>query len=173
MDAWPAGGAKCDRETPRLKHAVGRADGTMELETTICYLARHVQAEWRDDGGSEKVSMRSVAAFALASLAICHPACAARSEQAHLALSYFREALTLSLTVPANVVVGEKTRLRVRVQNSGPRAIDGCVGPSRNVWITPEDDTQGNEPLSISEHVVDHPRCQRRLRLAPGAHVEW
>jgi hypothetical protein len=117
--------------------------------------------------------MRSAAAFALASLALCHPACAARSEQAHVVLSQFREALTLSLTVPSNVVVGEETRLRFRVQNSGRHTIDGCVGPSRNVWIIPEDDTQGNEPLSISEHVVDHPGCQRRLRLAPGAHFEW
>ena len=116
--------------------------------------------------------MRSAAAFALASLAIFHPACAAHAEQAHVVLSQFREALTLSLTVPSNVVVGEDTRLHFRVQNSGRHAIEGCVGPSRNVWITPEDDTQGNEPISISEHVVDHPGCQQRYRLAPGAHFE-
>ncbi|HEY9466348.1 MAG TPA: hypothetical protein VIR54_24800 [Vicinamibacterales bacterium] len=117
--------------------------------------------------------MRSAAAFALASLAIFHPACAAHAEQAHVVLSQFREALTLSLTVPSNVVVGEDTRLHFRVQNSGRHAIEGCVGPSRNVWITPEDDTQGNEPISISEHVVDHPGCQQRYRLAPGAHFDW
>lgn len=111
--------------------------------------------------------MRSAVAFALASLAVCHPACGARSEQAHVVLSQFREALTLSLTVPSNVVVGEETRLRFRVQNSSRHTIDGCVGPSRNVWIIPEDDTQGNEPISISEHVVDHPGCQQRYRLAP------
>jgi len=117
--------------------------------------------------------MRPAAAWALASLAICQPGCAARSEQAHRVLSQFREALTLSLTVPSNVVVGEDTRLRFRAQNSGRHAIDGCVGPSRNVRIIPEDDTQGNEPVSVLEHVVDHPGCQQRLRLAPGAHFEW
>jgi hypothetical protein len=117
--------------------------------------------------------MRSAAAFALASLAICHPACAARSEQVQRVLSQFREALTLSLTVPAEVVVGQDTRLRFRVQNSGRDAIDACVGPSRNVSVIPEDDTQGNEPLSILEHVADRPGCQQRLRLAPGAHFEW
>jgi hypothetical protein len=88
-------------------------------------------------------------------------------------LSQFREALTLSLMAPSIVIVGEETRLRFRVQNSGRRAIDACVGLSRHVWITPEDDTQANEPLSISAPFVDHPSCQQRFRLTPGAHFEW
>jgi len=79
----------------------------------------------------------------------------------------------LSLTIPSTVVVGEETTLRFRVQNSGRQAIDACLGPSRNVWIVPEDDTEGNEPIGISAHVADRPGCQRRFRLAPGAHFEW
>jgi hypothetical protein len=77
------------------------------------------------------------------------------------------------LAIPSTVVVGEETTLRFRVQNSGRSAIDGCVGRSRNIWIVPEDDTQANEPISISARVADRPACQRRFRLAPGAHVEW
>lgn len=79
----------------------------------------------------------------------------------------------MSLVIPSTVVAGEETPLRFRVQNSGRRSIDACVGPSRNVRIVPESDTDGNEPIGISEHVVDHPGCQQRFRLAPGAHFEW
>lgn len=114
-----------------------------------------------------------VAVVAVASLAICTSGCAARSEQARLVLSQFRESLTLSLAIPSVVVVGEETPLRFRVQNSGRRSIDGCVGPSRNVRIVPHDDTDGNEPIDVSVQAVDRPGCERRFRLAPGAHVEW
>lgn len=117
--------------------------------------------------------MRSVAAFALASLAVCSSGCAARSEHAHRVLSEFREALTLSLVLPPIVVVGEETPLRFRVQNSGRRRVDACVGLSRNVRIVPENDTDGNEPIGISALAVDHPGCQQRFRLAPGARFEW
>jgi hypothetical protein len=117
--------------------------------------------------------MRSVAAFALASIAICSSGCAARSEQARRVLSQFREALTLSLVIPSTVVVGEETPLRFRVLNSGRRPIDGCVGLSRNIRIVPDNDTDGNEPIGVSAHVVDRPGCQQRFRLAPGAHFEW
>jgi hypothetical protein len=117
--------------------------------------------------------MRSVAAFALASLAICSSGCAPRSEQARRVLSQFREALTLSLVIPSIVVVGEETPLRFRVHNSGRRPIDACVGLSRNVRIAPDNDTDGNEPIGVSADVVDHPGCQQRFRLAPGAHFEW
>jgi hypothetical protein len=117
--------------------------------------------------------MRSVTAFALASLAICSSGCAARSEQARRVLSQFREALALSLVIPSVVVVGEETPLRFRVQNSGRRPIDACAGLSRNVRIVPENDTDGNEPIGISADVVDHPGCHQRFRLAPGAHFEW
>jgi hypothetical protein len=117
--------------------------------------------------------MRSVAAFALASLAVCSSGCASRSEQARRVVSQFREALTLSLVVPSIVVVGQETPLRLRVQNSGRRAIDACVGVSRNLRIVPDNDTDGNEPIGISADVVDHPGCQQRFRLAPGAHFEW
>jgi hypothetical protein len=97
----------------------------------------------------------------------------ARSEQARRVLSQFREALTLSLVIPSSVIVGEETALRFRVQNSGRRPIDGCVGLSRNVRIVPDNDTDGNEPIGISADVVDHPGCRQRFRLAPGAHFEW
>jgi hypothetical protein len=117
--------------------------------------------------------MRSVAAFALAFIAICGSACAARSEQARRVLSQFREALTLSLVIPPTVVVGKETPLRFRVRNSGRRSMDACVGPSRNVRIVPDNDTDGNEPLGVSAHVVDRPGCQQRFRLAPGAYFEW
>jgi hypothetical protein len=122
--------------------------------------------------------MRSVAVLALASLAACGSGCAARSEQARSeqarrVLSEFREALTLSLVLPSIVVVGEETPLRFRVQNSGRRPIDACVGLARNVRIVPDNDTDGNEPLGISADVIDHPGCQQRFRLAPGAHFEW
>jgi hypothetical protein len=119
------------------------------------------------------VSMRSAAAFALVSIASCSSGCAARSEQGRQVLSQFREALTLSLVSPSVVVVGEETPLRLRVLNSGLRPVDACVGLSRNVWILPDDDTQGNEPVGISAHVADHPGCQQRFRLRPGAHFEW
>ena len=79
----------------------------------------------------------------------------------------------MSVVVPSIVVVGEETPLRFRVQNSGRRPIDACVGLSRNVRIVPDNDTDGNEPIGISARVVDHPGCQQRFRLAPGAHVEW
>lgn len=79
----------------------------------------------------------------------------------------------MSLVIPSTVVAGEETPLRFRMQNSGRRSIDACVGPSRNVRIVPENDTDGNEPIGISEHVVDHPGCQQRFRLAPGAHFDW
>jgi hypothetical protein len=117
--------------------------------------------------------MRSVAAFALVFIAICGSACAARSEQARRVLSQFREALTLSLVIPPTVVVGKETPLRFRVHNSGRRSMDACVGPSRNVRIVPDNDTDGNEPLGVSAHVVDRPGCQQRFRLAPGAYFEW
>jgi hypothetical protein len=117
--------------------------------------------------------MRSIAAVALAFIAVCGWGCAARSEQAGQVLSQFREALTLSLVIPSIVVVGEETPLRFRLQNSGSRRIDACVGLSRNVWILPDDDTQGNEPIGVSAHVDDHPGCQQRFRLGPGAHFEW
>jgi hypothetical protein len=117
--------------------------------------------------------MRTLAAFALASFAICSSGCAARSEQARRVLSQFREALTLSLVIPPKVSVGQDVALRFRVQNSGPRTLDACVGPSRNVRIVPDNDTDGNEPLGVSSDVVDHPGCQQRFRLVPGAHFEW
>lgn len=119
------------------------------------------------------VSMRSVAVFAPAFLAICGSGCAARSEQAPLVRSQVREALTVSLVVPSTVVVGQDTPLRFRVQNSGQRRIDACVGWARNVRIVPENDTDGNEPVPVSGSYVDHPGCQHRFRLAPGAHYEW
>jgi hypothetical protein len=122
---------------------------------------------------SRLVSMRSVAAFALASMAVCSSGCAAREERARRVLSQFREALTVSLVIPSAVGVGETTPLRFRVQNSGRRSIDACVGLSRNVRIVPDNDTDGNEPIGISTHVVDRPACQRRFRLAVGAHFEW
>jgi hypothetical protein len=117
--------------------------------------------------------MRSVAAFALASLVIGSSGCAARSQQAARVVSQFRESLSVSLVIPSTVVVGEETPLHFRVQNSGHRRIDACIGPSRNVRIVPDNDTDGNEPIGISADVVDHPGCQRRFRLAPGAHFEW
>jgi hypothetical protein len=117
--------------------------------------------------------MRSVAAFALASLAICCSGCASRSEQARRVLAQYREALTLSLVIPSVVVVGEETPLRFRVQNSGRRPIDACVGLSRNIRIVPDNDTDGNEPIGVSAEVVDHPGCRQRFRIAPGAHFEW
>lgn len=117
--------------------------------------------------------MRLVAAFALASIAISSSGCAARSEPSHLVLSQLREALTVSLVVPSTVVVGQETPLRFRVQNSGQRPIAACVGLSRNVRIVPENDTDGNEPIPVSDSSVDHPGCQQRFRLAPGGHYEW
>lgn len=117
--------------------------------------------------------MRSVAALALATLAISSPACAARAEQARRVLSQFREDLTLSMVVPPSVVVGSEIPLRFRVQNSGQRAIDACVGLARNVRILPDNDTDGNEPIGLSEDVVEHPVCHQRFRLAPGAQFEW
>src|SRR5262245_66005025 len=112
--------------------------------------------------------MRSVAAVALAFIALCGSGCATRSELARRVPSHFREALALTLVIPSIVRVGEETPLRFRVQNSGRRPIDACVGLSRNVRILPDNDTDGNEPLGISAHVVDHPGCQQRFRLAPG-----
>lgn len=79
----------------------------------------------------------------------------------------------MSLAIPPRVVVGEEIPLRLRVQNSGRRALDGCVGIARNLRIVPDNDTDGNEPIGISSTFVDHPGCQERFRLAPGAHVEW
>lgn len=117
--------------------------------------------------------MRSIAACALASLAISHSACATRAERTSRVLSQFREALTLSLVIPSEVVVGEETPLRFRVQNSGRRPVDACVGVSRDVRIVPENDTDGNEPLGIFSRFVDHPGCQQRFRLAPREHFEW
>ena len=117
--------------------------------------------------------MRSVAALALATLAIGSSACAARAEHARRVLSQFRQDLTLSVAVPPNVVVGSEIPLRFRVQNSGQRAIDACVGPARNVRIIPDNDTDGNEPIGISEDIVERPVCQQRFRLAAGAHFEW
>ena len=117
--------------------------------------------------------MRLVAALALASLAIFSSCCAARSEQAGRAVSQFRPALVLSLVAPSIVVVGEKTPLRFRVQNSGPGSVRACVGLSRNVRIVPENDTDGNEPITVSAPIVEHPRCKQPFRLAPGAHFEW
>jgi hypothetical protein len=118
-------------------------------------------------------SKRSAALWALASLAICGSACAARAEQAHRALSQFREDLTLSLTVSSPVVVGEETSLRLRVRNSGRHEIEACLGQS-HVSIVPEDDTQGNEPIGISTRsAVNRPGCRQRFRLVPGAHFEW
>ena len=114
-----------------------------------------------------------VVAFALASIAISSSGCAARSEQAGRALSQFRDALTVSLVIPPIVAVGQETPLRLRVQNSGQRPIDACVGWARNVRIVPENDTDGNEPIPVSGSYVDHPGCQHRFRLAPGAHYEW
>ena len=116
--------------------------------------------------------MRSVVAFALA-VATCSSGCAARAEQARLVLSQYREALALSLAPLPAVVVGQETALRFRVQNSGRRTIDACIGPSRNVRIVPENDTDGNEPIEVSANVGEHPGCQRPFRLAPGAHFEW
>jgi hypothetical protein len=117
--------------------------------------------------------MRSVATHALAFIAICSSGCASRSEQASRVLSQFREALTLSLVIPSAVAVGEETPLRFRVQNSGRRPIDACVGVARNVRVVPDNDTDGNEPIGVSARFVNHPGCQQRFRLAPGAHFEW
>jgi len=126
------------------------------------------------DSWTRHISMRSVAALALAFIAICicSSACAPRSEQARRVPPQFREALTLSLEIPAPVIVGAETPLRFRVQNSGRRPIDACIGLSRNVRIVPENDTDGNEPINISEHVVD-PGCHQRFRVSPGAHFQW
>jgi hypothetical protein len=79
----------------------------------------------------------------------------------------------LSLVIPSVVMAGEETPLRFRVQNSGPRPIDACVGVARNVRIVPDNDTDGNEPIGIESTFVDHPGCQRRFRLDPGGHFEW
>ncbi len=88
-------------------------------------------------------------------------------------LSQYREALTLSLETASVVVVGKETTLRFRVQNSGQRSVTACVGHSRNVRIVPENDTDGNEGITISATVLDHPGCKQRFTLAPGAHLEW
>jgi hypothetical protein len=88
-------------------------------------------------------------------------------------LTQFRESLTVSLVIPSTVVAGQETPLQFRVENSGRRSIDACVGPSRNVRIVPDNDTDGNEPIGVSEHAVDRPGCQRRFRLAPGKYFEW
>lgn len=117
--------------------------------------------------------MRLVTAVAVASLAICSSGCAARSERARQVLSQYRNVLTLSLVIPSTVVVGAETPLRFRLQNSGRGSIDACVGPSRNVRIVPDNDTDGNEPITVSAPVVERPSCQRRFRLAPGARFEW
>jgi hypothetical protein len=117
--------------------------------------------------------MRSVAAVTLVSQAICSSACVARSEQARRVLTQFRESLTLSVVIPSTVVVDKETPLRFRLQNSGRRSLDACVGVARDVRILPDNDTDGNEPIGISSRFVDHPGCQQRFRIAPGAHVEW
>jgi hypothetical protein len=79
----------------------------------------------------------------------------------------------LSLVSPPTVTVGEEFLIRFRVQNAGRRSIDACVGHARSVQIIPENDTDGNEPIGISSTFLDHPGCQQRFRLAPGAHFEW
>jgi len=114
-----------------------------------------------------------VPAIALAALALCITGCAARSDQPTATPSQFREALILSLVLPSKVMVGEETPLRFRVENSGRRTIEACVGLSRNVRIVPEDDTEGNEPFDVLSHIEDRPICQRHFRVAPGAHFEW
>src|SRR5262245_25382989 len=124
-------------------------------------------------GAKTSCRLSSVASFVLVSVAICSSACATRSEQARRVLSQYREALTLSLETPPVVIVGKETPLRFRVQNSGRRAIDACVGYARSVAILPENDTDGNEPIGISATSIDHPGCKQRFRLAPGAHFEW
>lgn len=116
--------------------------------------------------------MRSVAAWLL-SLVIGCAGCASRTEHARQALDQFQNALTLSLTVPSVVLVGQQTTLRFRLQNTSSRTIDACIGEGRSVWMIPEDDTQGNERLGIAEQSPDRPRCQRRFRLAPAAEFEW
>ena len=117
--------------------------------------------------------MRAIAALALVSIAICDSGWAARSEHARPVVSQFQGLLTLSLVSPPTVVVGQETPLRFRVQNSGQRRIEACVGESRNVRIVPENDTDGNEPIGVLARVVDHPGCQQRFRLAAGASFEW
>jgi len=119
------------------------------------------------------VSRRSLAALALASLAIGSSGCAARTEQARRALSSYREDLTLSLVIPPTVVVGQEIPLQFRMQNVGRRSIDGCVGLARNVRIVPDNDTDGDEPIGVSSASLDPPGCRQRFRLAPGAHFDW
>ena len=117
--------------------------------------------------------MRSAAAVALALLATSTAGCAARSQPITLDLSQIQHALTLTLAVPSTVPVGAETRLRLLLRNSDARPIEACLGPARRVSLLPEDDTQGNEPIEVSPPVVDRAFCERRFRLAPGAHFEW
>lgn len=131
--------------------------------------------DWHPDRHvcGRRMSTRAAAALALASMTVGSVACAARAEQVRRTLSQYRDALRLSLAAPSVVVVGEDTPLQFRLQNSGSVPIDTCVGEAREVRVVPENDTDGIEGATVSATTVERPGCARRVRLAPGAQVEW
>ena len=51
--------------------------------------------------------------------------------------------------------------------NSGTRAVNACLGPSRSVWY----DTSG--PSGVSTTWVDHPGCMREFAIEPGRDMTW
>ena len=76
---------------------------------------------------------------------------------------------------PSPLSVGARVELEFQIRNRGNRTLDPCLSSARQVLVLSDNRTgvDGRPPLGGSLSLVDHPGCERRFALEPGAHFAW
>jgi hypothetical protein len=92
----------------------------------------------------------------------CVSACTAH--RAYRDLAKWEEDLQLSIA-PTSFQAGQTTRLALRLDHHGDRAIDACLGYTLHFGIFPPGTGHGRTEA--------HKGCHRPFRLDPGGSFEW
>jgi hypothetical protein len=77
------------------------------------------------------------------------------------------DSLKLKIAKVTRSESGTSAEFVLTMTNSGPRAVNACLGPSRNVSV----DTSG--PQASTFNSIDHPGCVREFTLEPGRDMTW
>ena len=91
------------------------------------------------------------------------------------AVAEYEQGLQMSVESPSVLNVGAEVDLELQIHNRGKRKLDACLGPSRQMSVISDNRTgvDGRPPVGGFASLVDHPGCERRFTLEPGAHFGW
>jgi hypothetical protein len=111
----------------------------------------------------------------LAIAAASGTACSLKLARVDRALKFYGRALALEIApIENSPAAGSTMDLRLILRNvSQTETVRACLGYSREYVLFAEPIIAGRKPLAIDTRVIDHPGCDRRFELTPGAKLEW